>query len=539
MSLSYQEVPLRNVAQDLESKLGVPLRFDAAALKEAGVDEDVSITFSVSNVSARSAICLLLRRLQLTAISRNEVLLITSFAVAESALVTKVYDATDFANSDAADDDQQELKELVDVITTCVGTNTWVENGGYGTICRFTSPGIRALVVSQNQEVLAQIDDLLQQLRTVRHAATAGRKASSEPATRHSDSKASQLRPKDHHAAKIPVAEQAVRQALAKPLTVYFRATPLLDAIHKLTKLASVPIIFDENPDSREAAAGATVTLDASGRTLRAILDELVQPLHLAWTYHAESLLITSPAAAEGDSMQSTRVYSLAGFPAYKNRRSEAIPDYKKMIDTIENAVASKSWQENGGRGTIAAFHKPGIHGIVVSQTWHNHLEIESLLDRLGQIRARGLTADDIRNLPAEPEPAESPGADQPSKPLEADARRNAIVAANNQFAIDLHKTLDGDNRFFSPSSIATAMAMVYTGRMERCRGDRQGAALYGAARRDRPGFPVVACHAAGGKPPRLYVYVRQPAVEPARLWVSGAVPNDYARPLWGGPGRS
>ena len=74
------------------------------------------------------------------------------------------------------------------------------------------------------------------------------------------------------------------------------------------------------------------------------------------------------------------------------------------------------------------------------------------------------MTADDIKKLPPEPGPVESHGPEQPPRLLEADPRRDAIVAANNQFAFDLHKKLEGDNRFFSPSSAATAMAMVYTG---------------------------------------------------------------------------
>ena len=82
MSLWYREVPLQVVAEDLESKLGVPVRLDTKALKEAGEDGDSPVTFSISNVSARTAMSLLLRKLdanpKLTAINAHEVLLITS-----------------------------------------------------------------------------------------------------------------------------------------------------------------------------------------------------------------------------------------------------------------------------------------------------------------------------------------------------------------------------------------------------------------------------------------------------------------------------
>ena len=111
------------------------------------------------------------------------------------------------------------------------------------------------------------------------------------------------------------------------------------------------------------------------------------------------------------------------------------------MIDTITDAVRSeKRGQDNGGCGTIAKFDKAGVRGIVVSQTWPVHLEIEALLDRLRKARGRALTADDIKKLPLEPEPSRSLGPDQPPRLLEADPRRNSIVEANNQFAFDLDK---------------------------------------------------------------------------------------------------
>ena len=111
---------------------------------------------------------------------------------------------------------------------------------------------------------------------------------------------------------------------------------------------------------------------------LRSILDELVRPLKLAWTYHDESLLITSASEAESDSMQSARVYSLADFPAYRNRRGEGIPDYENMIDTITNAVSPKTWQDNGGCGTIAKVRQ-GRHSMASSSrrpgkdTWRSN----------------------------------------------------------------------------------------------------------------------------------------------------------------------
>ena len=465
VTLWYHEVPLRDVAMDLEAKLGVPVRLDTAALKDVGIDENSLVTFKMSNVSARAAISLALRTLELTAISTHEMLLVTSPQVAESALVIKVHDVSDFASGDdAADDDQDGLKPLVDVITSCVDSRSWEENGGSGTIRCFASAGIRALVISQTEDVLRQVDDLLEQLRSAQSCPSGGAHAPSEPTPRRRDVSALPLPTQDRQVGpKISAAEKAVRVALEKPLTVRFQTTPLLDAIQKLAKAASVSIAVNMKEISYTDST-ATVTLDASGRSLRSILDELVRPLKLAWTYHDESLWITSVSETENDSMHSTRVYRIDAFPAYRDWRGEGIPDYEKMIDTITAAISPKTWQDNGGCGTIAKYDKAGIHGIVVSQTWQSHLEIEALFEMLRTLRGRALTADDIKKLPPPPKRAESLGGEAPARLVEADPRRDAIVTANNQFAFDLHKKLGSGDRFFSPSSAATAMAMVYTG---------------------------------------------------------------------------
>jgi hypothetical protein len=180
VSLWYHEVPLKHVAEDLETQLGVPVRLDTAALTDVSVDDAFPISFSISNVSARAAISLMFRKLQVTAITAHEVLLITSSEAAESVLATKVYDVSDFASDDVSDDDQHDLAALVEVITNCVDQKSWPDNGGPGTIRCFTSAGIRALVVSQNQAVLGQIDDLLAQLRSIRDPGRVGRRASSD-----------------------------------------------------------------------------------------------------------------------------------------------------------------------------------------------------------------------------------------------------------------------------------------------------------------------------------------------------------------------
>ncbi len=63
----------------------------------------------------------------------------------------------------------------------------------------------------------------------------------------------------------------------------------------------------------------------------------------------------------------------------------------------------------------------------------------------------------------------------KPLPPLDPDPARDAIVSANNQFAIDLYRELREKDRnlFFSPYSISTVLAMANAGARRNGRRNR------------------------------------------------------------------
>ena len=82
--LEFVETPLRDVVDYLKDLHHIEIQLDYAALKEVGVDENTPITKKLIGISLRSALKLMLDELQLKYVIHNEVLLITSPAVAES-----------------------------------------------------------------------------------------------------------------------------------------------------------------------------------------------------------------------------------------------------------------------------------------------------------------------------------------------------------------------------------------------------------------------------------------------------------------------
>ena len=169
-----------------------------------GVDENVPITCKISGVPLRSALTSILDDLQLKWVIHNNALTITTPVKAESDeyMETKCYDVTDLiivgndhdlqypldpfttrepsttwimgngmgmggnmARGGELFQPQYNFQPLEDLITNTVSTKSWADNGGTGTMSNYP-PAM--LVISQTQEVHAQIKDLLAALRARR-----------------------------------------------------------------------------------------------------------------------------------------------------------------------------------------------------------------------------------------------------------------------------------------------------------------------------------------------------------------------------------
>ena len=92
---NIQEMPLTDVIDYLKTKHDIEIQLDNKALEEAGVALDTPITRNLKNITLRSALRLVLRELDLTYVIRDEVLLITTTAQAETIMTTKVYPVAD------------------------------------------------------------------------------------------------------------------------------------------------------------------------------------------------------------------------------------------------------------------------------------------------------------------------------------------------------------------------------------------------------------------------------------------------------------
>jgi hypothetical protein len=104
----------------------------------------------------------MLRKLNLTWIIEDEVLIITTVEEAENRLDTQVYDVADLVVCrDKHNEPWDDFDSLIDVIASTIKPTTWDMVGGPGSIQGATLGTAKVLVVSETREVQEQIGDLL------------------------------------------------------------------------------------------------------------------------------------------------------------------------------------------------------------------------------------------------------------------------------------------------------------------------------------------------------------------------------------------
>jgi hypothetical protein len=148
--MEFTETPLRDVVAEIEDLHEIPVQIDAKACEDAGLALDAPITWSVRDVSLRSALRLLLGDLDLTHLVTNDVLMITTQDKAAESLPVVLYPVTgDYAPA-----------SLIDIVQHTIAPTTWNAVGGPGAIQRAG----RFLCVSQAEEVHCEIKHFLERL---------------------------------------------------------------------------------------------------------------------------------------------------------------------------------------------------------------------------------------------------------------------------------------------------------------------------------------------------------------------------------------
>ncbi len=161
-SFAFEEVSLQEVVDYLKSSHGIEIVLDKRALSDEGLDPETPITCSLKKVKLRSALNLMLHDLDLTYAVHDEVLEITTTAAAQERPDTKVYTVTELVGNCP-----KKMESLIEVLTTCIATDSWAEIGGEGEIGFLVLNDKSMLVISQTYGVHREIAALLDKLHEV------------------------------------------------------------------------------------------------------------------------------------------------------------------------------------------------------------------------------------------------------------------------------------------------------------------------------------------------------------------------------------
>jgi hypothetical protein len=189
ISLSFKEMPLNRIIDDLHTLIGINIVADTAALEEAGVCLEQPLSLKVECMSLKSALTILLKQARLTYVIKDEALQITTQDGAKGKLRTLTYPVADLVIPVAAAENDwaaflcraagckepaakykpcpgQTCEDLLIRLVTEIEPSSWDLVGGAGTIQYF--PIGLALVVNQTPDVHERIQELLVSLRRQR-----------------------------------------------------------------------------------------------------------------------------------------------------------------------------------------------------------------------------------------------------------------------------------------------------------------------------------------------------------------------------------
>ena len=153
VEISFTNSPLTEVVMFFADKLSVNVVLDAESLTEAGISTDSPVARHLSDITAQSALKLLLEPLELAAIIDSEVLKVTTREKAKEILITRTYPVSDLCRT--ANDWQSLIRALIEETS-----GPWQERDGDGgviTEVEQTGSVIVRQCWSVQQEVLSLI----------------------------------------------------------------------------------------------------------------------------------------------------------------------------------------------------------------------------------------------------------------------------------------------------------------------------------------------------------------------------------------------
>ncbi|MFO0868882.1 MAG: hypothetical protein U0935_08005 [Pirellulales bacterium] len=364
----FFDVPLNDVVAFLNDATGASITFDKRAIESSGISMDTPVTLRAKQKSLRSVLNLLLRETDLIWVVRSGDIRITTVDCSGQ-LETVVLDVSDLVLP-GTDDFRQSKLELIDVIQGHTGSPNpgWVDDGGTG---EFDISDDGMLAVTSLGMVVRSVEELVATLRAQRAAVAKGEGKESRPTVTFTQQQG---------------LDAALEEKLKAPATVNFVDAPLSEVCQFIEARYGVDIVFVRRYlDSVGVSLDTSITLRKEDAPLGDILQDILQPLDLAYAVRDEVVLVTTM-----DSLTHRLrwgVYSVADF--LDSRESD---DVTATLNGLSNRIIRHcghplpGWVDDGGIGRISTLTAAKV--LVISTTDDVHESVSRLLKELREKRA-------------------------------------------------------------------------------------------------------------------------------------------------------
>ncbi len=179
-----------------------------------------------------------------------------------------------------------------------------------------------------------------------------------------------------------------VERALSSRVSISWGELSLDELVATLRERFRINVVVDHRAlDGIEFDKTATLkSIEVTGVELEEALTMVLEQVELCLMVRDTMLVVTTPE--EADNHLETRVYPVSDL-LYSQPITVASlldADYDSLIEITTSSVASDSWDEVGGAGSIEPC--PYSQSLVISQTRRVHRKVQALLDTLRKAKA-------------------------------------------------------------------------------------------------------------------------------------------------------
>lgn len=364
VEIAFDNTPLAEVAKRLSEISGLKVELDSPGLKDAGIELNTRVTLSLKQITLRSALKILLRRVDRTYVVKEGSLMITSPDKAATVLRTAIFPVADLIDDfDSSGRRIVNYESVIELLTSQAAPGAWEAASGPAPVKEYDG----TLTLTQPPEVIEQTQLVLAALRIARERQSQG------------DFTPLKMEPENENTVRI-------HKALDATVSFDCRTTPLKKLAEMVAAETGVNALLDERT-LVDAGVDLDTKVDGTAKDvpLRIALSKLLHEKELAFAVRDEVLFITTAEMASYKALV-TYLYPLDDLDR-GSLDDERGWIGENMVDLIASTVSPATWDGIGGPGNLYSADPWNV--LFVTNTAEVQRDVADLLQKLRTMRVK------------------------------------------------------------------------------------------------------------------------------------------------------